>query len=459
MIRVHKHWFKTGVLSLLALGTAGARAQLDATNTSGSGPLTSSIASTNATAEQWWNFHAQNTDLLDYHPHVPARYSGPNSLSQVSEFQETVSLDLMAGIRLWPGAEFHLDGLMWQGYGFSKTLGIEAFPNSEGYRVGTQVPNVVFCRAFVRQNFGFGGEQEDVADDDFHLAGKQDISRVTVTIGKMSAKDVFDNNAYANDGRTQFMSWGLAANEAWDYPADSLGFMTGLAIELNQPTWTLRYGFFQVSRVANGLAQDADYLNAWAMVTEFEKRYDLRGHPGVIRFLAYMNRAHMGSYEETIDNPALMEDIALTREYRIKYGFGLNAEQELVKGVGAFVRLGWSDGHTESWMYSDVDSAASAGFSINGAFWHRASDTVGIAEVVSAASSVHQRYFEAGGLGILAGDGALHYGLEHVTEIYYDFGLWKSIHGTLDYQYVGNPAFNQDRGPVSVISARLHWHF
>ena len=38
------------------------------------------------------------------------------------------------------------------------------------------------------------------------------------------------------------------ANEAWDYPADAIGYTTGLAVELNQPQWTLRYGFFQMPR-------------------------------------------------------------------------------------------------------------------------------------------------------------------------------------------------------------------
>jgi high affinity Mn2+ porin len=409
--------------------------------------------------EQLWNWHVQNTDILQGDLGFPAKYSGPNSLDSRGEIRETVSLDLMAGARLWRGAEAHLDGLMWQGYGLSQTFGVEGFPNAEAYRLGTKVPNVNLARAFIRQTIGLGGEQETVEDDQFHLAGKQDVSRVTLTLGKMSAKDIFDGNAYANDPRTQFMNWALVANEAWDYPADSIGYETGFAVELNQPAWTARYGFFQMPRVSNGIAQDAHYLEAWAMVTEFERRFAINGHPGAVRFLAYLNRAHMGSYGAALENPARPADILATREYRYKYGFGLNAEQELIQNVGVFTRLGWSDGRNEAWAYSDVDHTATAGVSVKGEFWGRPKDTFGLAGVLSDASKVHQEFFEAGGTGILAGDGTLTYGIEKILETYYDFQIWRSLHGAFDYQFIVDPAYNRDRGPVSVFGARLHWEF
>jgi high affinity Mn2+ porin len=411
------------------------------------------------TAPQRWNWHVQNTDILDWHPGFHAAYSGPNSLYHGSEVQETVSLDLIGGARLWRGAEVHVDGLLWQGFGFSKSLGAEGFPNGEAFRFGTMEPNVVFSRAFLRQTIGLGGEQENVEDDAFHLAGKQDISRVTITAGKLSVKDIFDNNSYANDPRTQFLNWSLMANEAWDYPADSLGFTTGLVLELNQPQWTVRYGFFQMPRVSNGLAQDPAYLRAWGTVLEFERRFAINEHPGAVRVQAFLNRAHMGSYQATVDNPAFNADITLSRSYRYKYGFGLNLEQELTKGIGAFMRLGWSDGRNEGWVFSDVDHAASLGLSIKGDFWHRPGDTVGLAGALNGISRSHRDFLAAGGTGILAGDGALNYGIEQLMEMYYDVQIWKTIHATADYQFIANPAFNQDRGPVSVLSARLHWEF
>jgi len=424
-------------------------------------------------AEQSWNVHVQNTDIVQGYPAFPAQYAGPNSLPNGGEARETVSLDLYAGVRLWPGAEAHMDGLMWQGFGLGNTFGAEGFPNGEAFKLGTGVPSGTIARLFIRQTIGFGGEQESVPDDQLTLAGKQDISRLTLTLGRFSAKDVFDNNAYANDPRTQFMNWSLMANEAWDYPADALGYTTGFAVELNQPTWTLRYGFFQLASVPNGLtaedqvlkwpydgsAEDGPILQSWGMVTELERRYTIGAHPGVIRLLAYLNHTDMGSYQEAIDNPTQPADIEATRAYRYKYGFGLNWEQEIAKNVGVFSRIGWSDGQTEAWVFSDVDYTVTAGLSVKGARWGRPDDTFGLADVANGLSHVHQEFFEAGGTGILAGDGALSYGWEKILETYYDFKIWKTTHAALDYQFITDPAFNQDRGPVSIFGARFHWEF
>ena len=438
-------------------------------------PAAAEVATNSAAGEQDWNFHGQNTDIVQGYPGFSSQYSGPNSLPNGGQTRETVSLDLMAGARLWQGAEAHIDGMMWQGYGVNNTLGVEGFPNGEAFRLGTSVPNGTIARLFIRQTIGLGGEQEDVPDDELTLAGKQDISRITITVGRFSAKDIFDNNAYANDPRTQFMNWALMANEAWDYPADAIGYTTGIALELNQPDWTLRYGFFQVPRYSNSLtaedrifrwpydnsAQDGPLLDIWAMVTEFERRYIIKDHPGTIRFLAYLNRANMGSYQDAVDNatPTSPADITASAAYRYKYGFGLNLEQEIAKNIGVFSRLGWSDGQNQAWMFSDVDYTATAGISVKGESWHRPDDTFGLAGVANGISQVHQEFFEAGGTGILAGDGNLNYGWEKILETYYDCQIWKTIHAALDYQFMDNPAFNNARGPVSVFGARLHWEF
>jgi high affinity Mn2+ porin len=427
-------------------------------------------------AGQNWNWHVQNTDTVQGYPGFSAKYSGPNSLPSGGETRESVSLDLMAGVRLWPGAEAHIDGLMWQGFGVDNTLGVEGFPNGEAYRLGTGVPNGAIVRLFLRQTIGFGGEQEDVPDDQLTLAGKQDVSRLTFTLGRFSAADIFDQNAYANDPRTQFMNWAFVNNEAWDYAADSIGYTTGLAVELNQPQWTLRYGFFQVPQMANSLTGDdavlkwpydssagyAPILGAWAMVTEFERRYSIISQPGTIRFLAFLNRADMFNYQGAtaiLQANGAGADLAAARAYRLKYGFGLNWEQEIVPNVGIFSRAGWNDGQEQAWMFSDVDYTASLGLSIKGESWHRPDDTFALAGVVNGISTVEQEFFEAGGTGILAGDGNLNYGWEKILETYYDFEIWKNIHSSLDYQFITDPAFNQDRGPVSFFSARIHWEF
>src|SRR5947207_7348271 len=103
---------------------------------------------TTTAEEQRWNWHVQNTDIVQYHPGFSSKYSGPNSLSSANEVKETVSLDLLFGARLWQGGEFHLDGLMWQGFGFADAHGVDGFSNGEAFRVGTEVPNITFSRVF-----------------------------------------------------------------------------------------------------------------------------------------------------------------------------------------------------------------------------------------------------------------------------------------------------------------------
>ena len=407
-------------------------------------------------------------------PGFPAKYSGPNSLNSEGEVQETVTLDLYAGVRLWRGAEAHMDFLMWQGFGLSKTFGVEGFPNGDGYKAGTEIPNIMFARLFIRQTIGLGGEQEDVPDDPLTLAGKQDISRLTFTLGRFSPLDICDNNTYAQDPHTQFMNWAMMGNLAWDYGQDTVGFTTGLAVELNQPKWALRYGFFQMPQDKNGFSGDDRYLmwpskgaygpflRAWAMMTEFERRYSVNVHPGAIRFLAWLNEADMASYAAAIpilEANGAGADISAARAFRYKYGFGLNWEQEIARNAGLFSRLGWNDGHEEAWTFTDANWTASLGVSVKGEEWHRPGDTFGLAGVVSGASRENQKFLEAGGLDMLDGDGALNYGCEKILETYYNFKIWKTVHITLDYQFITDPTFNRDRGPVSVFGARLHWEY
>jgi high affinity Mn2+ porin len=426
--------------------------------------------------DQTWNWHVQNTVIGQGDFGFPAKYSGPNSLNSEGEAQETVTLDLFAGVRLWRGAEAHIDGLMWQGFGLSKTLGVEGFPNGDAYKAGTETPNFMFARLFIRQTIGLGGEQEAVPDDPLTLAGKEDISRLTFTLGQFSPLDICDHNTYAQDPHTQFMNWAMMGNLAWDYGQDTIGYTTGFAAELNQPKWAWRYGFFQMPRDKNGFTGEDQYLmwpsrgaygpflQAWAMMTEFERRYSVHSHPGAIRFLAWLNEADMASYSAAtallLANPNNVEgDIVAARAYRYKYGFGLNWEQEIARNAGLFSRLGWNDGHNETMTFTDADWTGSLGVSLKGEAWRRPDDTFGLAGIVSGASHENQKFLEAGGLDILDGDGALNYGYEKVLETYYNSKIYKNVHATLDYQFITDPAFNRDRGPVSVFGARLHWEF
>jgi high affinity Mn2+ porin len=82
---------------------------------------------------------------------------------------------------------------------------------------------------------------------------------------------------------------------------------------------------------------------------------------------------------------------------------------------------------------------------------------VAIALVENQVSAAAHRYMNAGGLGILVGDGKLpHPGNEKILEAWYSLALPAGAALTLDDQLIDHPAYNRDRGPVNVVGLRLH---
>jgi high affinity Mn2+ porin len=433
-----------------------------------------------------WNLHAQTTLIQDFDPGIRALYSGPNSLSTQRDREGTVTADLFLGAPLWQGAEFHADFLMWQGFGLSNSFGLEAFPNADAYKAGSVTPRFMFSHFFVRQTIGLGGEQEDVPDGQFTLPGKRDVSRLTITAGRLNMAELFDQNTYNHDAHTQFMSW-ASTMLTWDYPADTIGFTTGLALELNQPNWAVRYGWFQLPSVPNGftaddrifmypvepgeITSDGNFWKEWGMITEVERRWRIDDHPGALRLQAWIDHGLLASYNAATTllvafpppaNTPPGAEITVPKaafSYRSKYGFGVNWEQEIAKNVGTFGRFGWQDGETAAAAFTDVDWTVQLGVSVKGAGWHRPNDTFGLLGNLAGASIDQQAFLKVGGTGILNGDGNLGYTPEMSLETYYDIALAKGCNFAFDYQFFGNPAFNADRGPVNVFAARLHWEF
>ncbi len=258
-----------------------------------------------------WNFHAQTTIISSFQPGFGALYSGPNSLGTNRDRRGTITADLYLGVPLWDGAELHADLLMWQGFGLSNSFGLEAFPNSDAYKAGTVDPRFMLSHFFVRQTFGLGGEQEDVPDGPFTLAGKRDVSRLTLTVGRLNMAELFDYNTYNHDPHTQFMNW-ASSMLTWDYPADTVGFTTGIAFELNQPDWAVRYGWFQLPSHPNGftsddrifmwpvepgeITSDGEFWKQWGMMLELERRWRVEDHPGAIRLQAWLDHGFLASY-------------------------------------------------------------------------------------------------------------------------------------------------------------------
>jgi high affinity Mn2+ porin len=407
-----------------------------------------------------WSIHGQSTVIEQWHGDFHSAYSGTNSLSAEREDKHTATLTLFLGRRLWPGGEIYYDPEITQGTGLSGSVGVAGFPNGEATRAGSTTPEYNTARLFLRQTIGLGGDSEPVSSDKNQLGATQQIERLTLTLGKLSAGDIFDNNSYSHDPRTQFLNWSLMENGAWDYPADVKGYTGGFTAEWKQRARSLRWGIFMEPVEANGRTLDKHVAEAWGQAAEWEERYVAGGHPGAVRAMLFWNRAHMGSYEAALRVPHRgAPDIMLSRSYRSKAGIGLNWEQEIATGLGAFARAGFNDGHAESWAFTEIDRTVSAGLALKGAGWGRADDTVGLAGVVNGASAEHRRYLAAGGYGFIVGDGALHYGAERILEVYYDWKVQRWLALAANVQAIGDPGYNRDRGPLAAFAVRLHGEF
>jgi high affinity Mn2+ porin len=407
----------------------------------------------------WFSGHGQATVVTQAHNNFPSPYAGAHSLlpNESSATSETSTLFLAA--RLWDQGILVFNPEIAGGTGFSGTQGVAGFPNGEITRVGVAGPTPYIARLYYQHTIGFGGEQEKVEDGPNLVAGMRDVDRLTITMGKFAATDIVDDNRYSHDPRSQFLNWSLMYNGAWDYAANVRGSTFGVAFDRNLQDWAFRYAILAEPEVANGAPLDPRFVQANGNALEIERRFKLCDRPGKLRFLTYLNNAHMGNYSDAIAQMPVDPNIADTRSYRVKYGVGLNFEQELTDNLGMFGRLGWNDGHTESWAFTEIDRTLAVGFVIDGACWCRPYDRVGVAGVLNGLSSEHRDYLAAGGLGFLLGDGKLNYGLEEILETYYSFAVTKNIFVTADFQEIANPAYNRDRGPVSVGTLRVHIEF
>ncbi len=383
-----------------------------------------------AAAEEPFALHFQATVATQAHPSFAAAYSGTNSLSPEAEAATSVVMDL--------SAELHLSQttLIFQpelagGRGLSTTLGVAAFPSGEVYRVGNPEPTIVVARALLRQVIG----------------------PVTVNAGKFSVTDLFDSVPLSNDPHIRFMSWGLWASAAYDYPADTRGYTWGVAADLSMGWWSARAGAFLEPRVANGMRMEWDVTRARGLAAEFEGRWT----GGAARALVFFNTADMGSYSQA---SAAGVDVADTRAPgRTKGGVAASANHDFGGGLGAFARASWDDGANETWAFTEIDRSLAFGAVQSGSPWGRPADEAGAALVVSGLSAQHRQYLAGGGYGFLIGDGALNYGAEILGEIYYRLSLGPQVSLGVNYQPILHPAFNQDRGPVHVFTGRAHVSF
>jgi high affinity Mn2+ porin len=412
-----------------------------------------------------WEIHGQTTYIQQGYPAFHSPYLGENSFTPWPQTRETWSASAFLGLKLWEGGELYYNPELLQGFGLHATRGAAGFPNGEAQKSNFPYPHYNTSRLFLRQAMGLGGEQETVDSSYGQMAGKRDLSRVTVQVGKFAVHDIFDNNAYAMDSRADFMNWSIWAAGAFDYPADRVGLTYGAVTELNQKYWALRVGYFLIGNEPNANEFDLHLFTRGGYVAELETRYSLLSRPGKFRLGIWANSYFGGSYSEAIDltllNPGLdpTEAMVQTRKGRAKYGYYLNFEQSMTDDVGVFWRWSWNDGKNEIATFTDIDSSFSVGTSIKGAAWRRPDDKIGLAGAINGLSKDHRDYLAAGGLGILIGDSRLNYRPEQVLETFYAMKVINGVILTFDYQFLKNLAHNADRGPISIFTVRLHGEF
>ncbi len=400
--------------------------------------------------------------IFQAHGDFPALYSGPNSLRNTGEHAVSRVFTLYSGAALGRGTEILFDAESTGGRGISDALGLAGFTNVDVVRNPDLGPKPYVARVMLHQTFALSGEQVTNDPTPFAIARSFPARRIELRVGKLSAADFFDTNAVGSDSHLQFTNWTTVNNGAYDYAADTRGYTYGAILEYQQPAFGVRFGELLMPKVANGIDLEWNLRRAHAENLEFDLRPAfVKNKATHLRPLLYWNTANMGDYREAIAAfEAGIDPVPNIEAHRhqgtLKYGLGLSADQELPAGLRAFLRAGWNEGNHESFAYTEVNNTLSFGLDVTGERWQRKLDRVGSAFVSNGLSSEHAEYLRLGGRGFLLGDGNLRYGRETIWESYYTAHLWRGVFVSGQLQFISNPGYNQDRGPVLVPGLRLH---
>ncbi len=413
-------------------------------------------------APQPYAFHVQATMVGQGNARFRAPYEGANSLDGSGDLRETFDLTGYLGVSPFRGMEVWINPEINQGFGLRNTLGAAGFPSAEAYKVGKKAPYFRLQRLFLRQTIDLGGDSAAIKPDLNVLGATHTADRLTVTIGKFSVGDIFDQNKYAHDPRNDFLNWTAVDLGTFDYAADAWGYTYGGALELAVGPWTGRLGLFDLSTVPNSVTLETGFRQ-YQVVGEVERRVAIHGHPGAIRLTGWLSHGNFARLDDAIAFAAAhggSPDPTPVRRFRDRSGIGIDAEQELSDSVGIFLRAGIGDGSSEVVEFTDIDRTVSGCVSVIGASWGRKDDRAALAVIVNDISLERRRYLGVSGLGILVGDGRLpHPGSEFIAEAYYDLAVVRGISLTADGQLIVNPAYNRDRGPVPVFGVRAHAQF
>lgn len=403
--------------------------------------------------------------IFQVHPPFHAKYSGPNSFRNQGENALSRVATLYLGVQATHTTEFLFDVEETGGRGLSDAFGLAGFTNLDVVRNPTLGSAPYIARVMLHQIIPLSKKTEEADRNFLSLFTSLPEKRLEFRVGKFGTADFFDTNDVGTDSHLQFTNWTVDNNGAYDYAADTRGYTYGVILEYQSPEFGVRFGEMLMPTVANGIDLDFNLRRARAENLELEFRPALiPKRKTVIKPLAYLNHANMGSYSEAInaflDGQDQTPDVTAHRHQgTLKQGFGLNFEQELPASIRFFFRIGWNEGKHESYAYTEVNNTFVTGADISGKNWGRKFDRAGLAAVTNGLSKQHREYLELGGLGFLLGDGTLNYGRENILESYYTIHLWRGVYLAALLQYVDNPGYNRDRGPAIVPGSRLHVDF
>lgn len=405
--------------------------------------------------------------IAQMHPRFHSPYRGPNSFNGAEEQAISRLLTLYTGYQLNGTTELVLDAESTGWSGLSQGLGLAGYVNLDVVRNPQLSAEPYLARLWLRKIIPLSDETVEAERTPLSLLTTLPVRRIDIHVGKMSLPDFFDLNPVGSDSHMQFMNWTVDNNGAWDYAADTRGYTYALLIDYEDRYWGALFGTALEPTAPNGDALE------WNPQREIAENYELdfrppllRDRATVIRALAFTNFANMGDYHDAITQfeanrkTMTVPDITAHRfNTTLKYGFGLNVEQDLTEQARLFMRAGWNEGQHESWAYTEVDQTLSFGGDLRGDWWQRPKDKWGVAFVANGLSRRHREYLALGGLGFILGDGNLSYGTEEIMESYYNFpiSIARGIFGAFDLQYFNNPGYNRARGPALVLGTRLHF--
>jgi high affinity Mn2+ porin len=412
--------------------------------------------------------------IFQAHGPFHSPYEGENSLLSRGEYKTSLVGTLFLGLQANRNPRYATDFILnlesASGRGISEALGLAGFTNLDVVRNPNLGSTPYVARVQLHQTIGFTNKIVESERTPFSLSTEVPERRLELHVGKMSLPDFIDENSIGSDSHLQFMNWTIDNNGGWDYAADTRGYTYGIVAEYIDRDWTARYALALMPTVANGIDLDWNLHRASGQNWELESRQPFLGRllhnpdrKTTVRLLAFDNRANMGVYR-TQNNLALAQhttpDITdHPLQSTVKYGFGLNFEQELSENLRVFGRFGWNEGAHQSYAYTEVDQTFELGGDYAGRRWSRPYDKLGLTFVTNAIKRDHQAYLKLGGLGFLLGDGKLNYAREDILEGYYNLHTWRGLFYALDLQYINHPGYNQDRGPVLVESVRMHVDF